>query len=289
VAPQTKILVAAVVAAVVGGILFTVFFTDNEPSYNGRSLSQWSQDWHYAQDSKDTLLEARAYHAISAIGTNAVPYALEKVRVPYGRGAPRFLRRIPYLGGWLNDYRWKKDYTKTAAADLFHILGSKCSFARPALTKLIDETKDDNVRTRATFCLAAIGDDAKPELITILTNTNHPSWADVIYFIARDEFKLEAVRQAAIPHLINFASSDRKYFATRSIRTLGKIGGDEQVVLPALINAFSSSNSAVRIEAVRALREWKQPTMVEQALSDPDENVRVAATNAMKRLAETAP
>jgi hypothetical protein len=75
-------IISIVVAVLFLGILAITLFLDREPRYQGRTLTQWVDDWiriesrdFPSQDDEEAI--GKCKHAIQQIGTNAIPALLK--------------------------------------------------------------------------------------------------------------------------------------------------------------------------------------------------------------------
>lgn len=150
--------------------------TDQEPGYQGRCLSEWvdlaGRDYSGSEPAKAS---------IRAIGTNAIPILLKRVRHedPYGRwrrriallAFPRSARDTPMvmlLSGVTagnNVYR---------AVDAFGILGTNAASAIPELVTLSKNTNRPNAAFYSINALSLLGPLAYPPMMAALGDTNCP-------------------------------------------------------------------------------------------------------------------
>jgi hypothetical protein len=138
---KRKMLLLAVFAGALTIVLLWATLHNPEPRYQGRSLS----DWLYAWDHGHTLdQQAEAKRAIVEIGTNAVPYLLERIRYKPPRWkktttiALTKLKTIPLVGRTI-----PFSMTTDAAAGraetavyAFDTLGQTAAYAYPELVRL---------------------------------------------------------------------------------------------------------------------------------------------------------
>jgi HEAT repeat protein len=93
----------------------------------------------------------------------------------------------------------------------------------------------------------------------------------------------------AIPLLVDCTTSTNRDLAWRAMRALGRLQLEPDRVVPALITQLNYPDYN-RIAAVWALRRYGSNAMsavpfLLQRISDPDEGVRMAVTNALMKIA----
>jgi HEAT repeat protein len=275
--------------AVVAGVALGLASHDQEPSYNGRSLSDWlvALTDHSPEGEPEVAEEA-----IRQIGTNAIPFL-----VRYSGYTPSLLRlgstaAISRLGHWLGR-DWGEPWNRreargTGAMEALGILGPAAATAIPELTRLMNSSGDFERARHATFALGHIGRQALPPLMTVLTNPQSPLRGCAALSLSL----LGTNALPAVPILIEYlqATTDLALCATTS---LGKLQQEPHLVVPALINTLQDSRPEIRCAAARALGQFgdqarpAQPALV-NLLSDTDEGTRYAVTNALRAIAPEA-
>src|SRR5712691_9374007 len=128
-----------------------------EPHYQGRSLTDWLNDyartqfandpepWTPAWTDGDRAVRARAESAVRQIGTNALPFLMKMVTSKYEL----------------------KGYGPVAALG-FQILGPAAKPAVPALVAMLD---DERLSPEATAALGAIGPEAEESVPVLLKHS----------------------------------------------------------------------------------------------------------------------
>lgn len=145
---------------------------DNEPHYNGRSLSAWLRvyrEWSKGQRGEPDFDEAN--HAIWAIGTNAIPFLLKWIQ----QEPPSWHRAAHTKLSGPSDNALAKllvdgpGYDKAEAAMLaFGVLGTNAALAIPSLVALMNATNHPATADRATAALSGLGGPALPRLLATL-------------------------------------------------------------------------------------------------------------------------
>jgi HEAT repeat protein len=168
-----------------------------EPSYQGRTLTEWLHAAYGTYPEADSE-EVRAIHHI---GSNAIPtllaYAaaaqdspLKKCILNWRNAHPRF--RLPVSS------QFEKE---TLAETGFAVLGTDGKPAVPELVRLLRDN-DSGVWTTAAWCLASIGpaaEPAVPDLIKVFERENNAGYAPLAAAYALGQIGPSA--QAAIPSL----------------------------------------------------------------------------------------
>ncbi|MEZ5944136.1 MAG: HEAT repeat domain-containing protein [Planctomycetaceae bacterium] len=144
---QQKYIVIPVVMLVIAAVVWALFAGPGEPTYNGKSLSQWL-DEHRPTPAGPVVLTDEAEQAVREIGPEAVPFLLDWVQRPdapgtqslrYGVGIP-----IP-----LNDV-WRE-----RAIYGFRALGDAAEPAIPQLVELAFNADDHDIRNAAVNSLTS--------------------------------------------------------------------------------------------------------------------------------------
>jgi hypothetical protein len=170
--------VLAVVAAVI--VLTT---RDNEPQYQGRSLSAWLQLTSLLSDESDSSGVRRA---VLEIGTNAIPCLLKWIRAepaPWQKMArsklPGFVFQSSFGRSHLNWYE-EAGMMRVRALHGFWALGTNAATAVPELKSILLD-RAHLVDARASLVgLAFIGAPAFPTLAGAFSDTNYPYRRDIL-------------------------------------------------------------------------------------------------------------
>jgi hypothetical protein len=142
-----------------------------EPSYQGRTLSRWLQDYEGAHNPNSAVfsngyeVDKASEAAVIAIGTNAIPTLLEWLQAED--------HPVQLIVGHLFLPRRYHDAHDRRCMVLwsFDFLGEKARSAAPALAELTKH-KNQDVRINALMCLEKI--HANPEIVlSVLTRLVH--------------------------------------------------------------------------------------------------------------------
>jgi len=297
------VLVAALVARSLPG--------KGEPSYQGRSLSQWLKVYTLAgQRQLPWEQRAPAAVAIRSLGPNHLPLLLQWVRYEPARGPGRevgVMEGVTYSGfmpawqtkvpsvlkplfSWWSQQRPLKDDEAALAA--FHILGPAASAAIPELEHVALATNHPYASRTAVVALARIGKASLPSLLTVLATTNAPNLDRVMECLGNYP-DLATNAHAAVPLLVrHLKNPDVRGLA---VTTLGKLALEPGIAVPALMGYVTNSNDWLRGQSLVALGRFGSEARsavpaLNAALQDANPSVRNDATNALQSIApETLP
>ncbi len=283
-------------------VVIALLGRDNEPRYDGHSLSYWLDRYRRTSpDMSSTGAEEgpdpKAVEAISRIGTNALPLLLRRLRYEPSRAREALARGLNQAPGavrpgWLADWAEspKAYFTARGAANAFAILGSAARPAIPELLRLVHDREATNTAAFARYALANIGADALPHLIALLEDTNAANRLYAAFYIgALSQLRTNAA--AAVPALLNCLRDGDPKVQWTAAAALGEVGLQAEVVVPALQGAYEASADAMlRRRCIGALGGFGQrardaEACLVAALSDPEAGVRRAAVNSLRQVA----
>jgi len=288
-------------ACVLVAWLLVVFLAgEREPSYQGRSLSAWI-DRYVNPPSQEPDAKREAAAAIQQIGTNALPCLLECMRYEIPATGVRAaiitrVKRLPrVLSGpafrlLVSDHRFARA-DKTGAA--FWVLGAEASPALPQLTRMMMDTNHPYASRRAMNVLASIGEDAIPAISAYITDTNMPQRRQLVSSCA-----IAAMRgvKGMLPltlHWLELPDEELSSEAADALRSTAEHNPQQpELVVAALTNCLRT-DSRLKQRAIEALGEYRQrakaavPVLL-PLLADPEPFFRVAASNALMKIAPEA-
>jgi HEAT repeat protein len=263
---------------------------DQEPSYNGRLLSQWLGDMRLSAPGSGPYEEA-----IRGMGTNAIPTLLKWMSYEPSPSelSSRIEEKVPH---WrpitnLNLYPAQRGQR---AGYAFGYLGAMARSTIPELTRLARTASNLERADRFAGALASIGPEAVPSLVSLATHS--PPWTRWATIGALGGFADDpAVAAQLLPMLINCLSendTNTDYPVTgRAEGVLVAMGPG--VVVPALTNALQSASAFTRQRAIVCLSAFEPtnlpPTAVpalRAAMRDPDSEVRSIATSILRKMGE---
>ena len=231
----------------------------HEPSYAGKSLSQWMLDY----ESRSPPPE-EAVVAIRQIGTNGIPYFLTQMRAS-DSGLKKLLRKlVPF--SWhdnlsLRDISWK---LRRRAADGLSELGTNGAAAVPVLLDLASQHPDElgveSIRTLGA--LGASAEVAIPFLIQCLTNR-----MGEIRVVAADALSnIQRRPEIVIPALIQYLAF------TRTLTVKISTAPDSKDM------NFELHDALISIVHFRSAAKAAVPSLV-SLLEDQDPIIRSVITN----------
>lgn len=191
-----------------------------EPQYGGVSLSEWVSPVNLPPN--ETTHEP-VVHALRQMGANAVPYLVRWMNYRTPPWKSGFYRAVnPILNrlrpGWKLDDRKEVARAKGAILGLI-VLGPQAEGAVKDLSNLLGDTNRSGPAVWAPEALASIGKPGLPPLISALTNHQTTPYCRCV--VAND---------------------------------LSRMGSNALPAIPALRQALTDSDRAVRLSATNVLR-----------------------------------
>lgn len=242
------------VTSVAAMAVYLLASRNHEPAYNGKTLSQWLESPH-------GLTPA---HAITEIGTNALPFALQWLEYEPSALSKYFLRlEISRRWRWIPVRRIVSDRVDRAecAMLVFEMLGPRAGPAIPRLTKLA-RNPDSMLSERGCQALGLMGPTAIPTLVQLLADTNAPpdlrSRATcnlgMLFRRAGDHRSSVTNAPSAVSPLIgNLRDADPTVVGSAAA-ALGFLGLEPERCIPALIETSKHPSPYVHYEANEALK-----------------------------------
>ncbi len=290
---------AFVLIAILAGVTYLPPPSRKEPSYHGRSLTQWLKRLDNGQAfgisssalPSFTRRQIEAAKAIRAIGTNALPLLMEDVHARPAEDSFHF--RLQNSFGLLprKSQAWwiwrdmigevtEEDRVRWRAAQGLAALGPLASPAVPELKRLLFTNYWHSSIKEAAYALAAVG----PEGIAILTNAVGPQaeWSGMCAIWALGQRSETGTN--AVPFLIGATSSSSEGTACGAIQVLGLFHTDAEHVVPALTNALGSADHNVRSDAARALGQFGGQAASAAPLLQALTNAAATRTEAIRAL-----
>jgi hypothetical protein len=259
---KTSLILFAVVASTA---VIVVLLRTPEPTYKGRTISVWLEDWAAGKGT-----EYR--DALQTIGTNALPYAMgnlarndstwRKTYAAYQPKLPRFLQKLFPAP--------KPVLREVDGANVFFYLGTNS--IPEAITLL--EHRSPTVRQAAAWGIGSVrrqssaANQAIPALIAALKDGEQ----DVRFQAVLALKEMGADASNAVPAItrvladVGVGAQTNSYFYLRAAAAsaLGKIGPAALDALPELKAALIESNSYLRGQAAVAV--WRVSNDVDSAL-----------------------
>ncbi len=160
---RRQLVIVAGLLGIVIAVLMVRSAGQKEPSYEGRSLSSWLDEWRNASNDRTNP----ATIAIRAIGRNGVPILLARLAKDESPDQLKFWR---FAGRVVPDELnpLDRDITRAVtAAEAINLLGVEAKSAFPTLTNLLSSRPH---RLTAAIGLAGMGHEGIAVLLQALTN-----------------------------------------------------------------------------------------------------------------------
>jgi len=266
---------------------------DEEPSYNGRLLSQWLGDM---EERQLWVGGGPTEKAVQAMGTNAIPTLLKwmSYEPSWAELSREHHENVVHWRPVTNLNRYPAQRGERAGY-AFGYLGAVARSTIPELTRLARTAPNYSRAARFAGALASIGLEAVPSLVSLATNgpdCTRYSAIDALGSFADDP----TVATPLVPMLINCLSdtnTDTDFQIDGPIeRVLTAISPG--IVVPALTNALKSASTRTRQRAIGCLFAFEiadstnvPPTAVpaiRAAMRDPDSEVRLVATGLLREM-----
>jgi HEAT repeat protein len=253
-----------------------------EPSYQGRSLSNWLEE--ASEGGFGIYPDARpeAVNAIRQIGTNAIPTLLKMAKAKDSK-LTFFLRKWNNRFPRLDLPFFPTEEMRGLAVTGFYVLGPKAKSAVPGLTGLL-KSDDEDIRITAALCLGCLHEEAKPAVPELMKEFEREvSRTNQIFAAAFALGKIGPSASAAVP-VLNAALTNRdptcRIYAqatlinihaapisqiieqlkdtqsaawTSAVVVAWNCGTNAAPAIPLLIAALDSTNSGIQLRALLAL------------------------------------
>jgi HEAT repeat protein len=263
---RRKRLAGVIAFAFVIALLAWRLLPSPEPMYNGKSLSAWAQQHgsNFWSGAHDEAAKKEAEIAIQQIGTNAVPYLLDMIRV--------------------RDSGVKKRLRAVLPEPWHHKL------------QLSDEFSHQIIRRHGAYGLGALGSNATSALPALIEVATHHRDEDGRYAAVCAMGSMGAAAEPAIPFLIQCLTNDVSSIRFGAAAGLGQIQRQPEIIVPVLIRylefAMASTYKFEQLVAIRSLGEFgtnaKPARLLISSLLTNQDPIRMFATNTLLRIdAET--
>ena len=249
----SKVVTVAALLCLVGGVAIVVLVSggEEEPVYEGRSLSSWLDDFGKGTTS---AFPPETLDAFQNMGTNALPYLVEMLSDSPGsteRKLHRLTVKIPVLRGF---WQPPPGMRQVQAHMALICLGGDAS---PAVPMLIPLSERPDTSVFALSILNTVGSSGYDALISIVTNRHR--WS------------------------VNLRTS--------YITSLRFIRPEDPRAAEAMILFLDDPDPKVRAYAAQQLANFKTDAAQEVAIvalkhisEDSDHNMRIAVSNALESL-----
>jgi len=243
---KRRLIRISLLLAIVLGLL-AFWFHSREPRHQGKSLSEWLEIWHQST-MKDYEDVPKANAAIRAMGGKAIPFLFNELQVTDSKWKTE-------LNEWLyKTFDWRQKSLSASerafrAASGFSALGKFGESAIPKIAALVSNS-EPAIAEAAVFALGSIeSEKTVPILISCLTNQN-----ESIRSQAASAFLIHPAKaRLAIPSLINALNETNAFTVRLAVLALHYCYQSSEEVIPALISKLSDSGRGVRSTAAATL------------------------------------
>jgi hypothetical protein len=252
---KRRILLAASLVVLLGGLAWWLL-RPREPSYQGKSLSVWLEDYRLITEENygsGYRYSPQTIEALRNMGTNAIPTLL---RILWMKDSPLKAR----LMGFLDRHAWMKiklspaSDKNFAACEAFRVLGVEARTAVPELVRDFETNPSADSQSADAYALGCIGPaaaDAIPSLLRGLTSTNLPVRVDTAVALGHIHGKPEAV----VPQLGRLLHDSNPVVRWCAAYALQDFGTNAISATPDLIAMLSDTRQANREIATNALKQ----------------------------------
>lgn len=307
-----RILLLAVLVVVIAALAWEIF-REREPEYQGKTLSEWLENYTFIRDTSETAeqIELRrtksreADEAVRNIGTKALPF-LGKMLT--GKDS-KFVTRLKELAEWQNIIHFRfadRLDRQLRALEGVRVLGKQAGPLIPMLGRALNE-QDIGTFDISAEALVYIGPEAFDTLISALTNTDARLRCCVTSHLS--EWKLadesrealdygplpfskeeaDSLSERALPVLLKLMQDPDYRVRGVAIRSLGHIHRQPDKVIPEILKALNDPREKTHQVALNTLCLYGEqaqaavPAII-KALEDTDPNIRESATNALRQV-----
>jgi HEAT repeat protein len=275
-------MVVALGAAMVCGLSY-FWISSAEPSCQGRSLSEWTEQLRYPQTEGDLK---SAEQAIRQLGSNAVPHLLKELRSKDSCARVKMIALLRKHQVLASRFRTAEE-KRIRAALAFRALGPA---GHQAVQYLALELTNASTFRESANLLFEIGSEA---LLPLIHHLQTARKEDAMFLSFGIQLIVESDPGGAVPRLVRL-TTDRDAgvrrsadaFLRRWAEFVDNDEGDLKVVLPSITPGLRDTNVAVREAFVTFLSRLGSkahsviPSLLELT-ANPDPSVRLAATNAL--------
>ena len=259
------LLLAGVGVTVAAALWLCLRHPGEGPVYKGRQLSDWvTIRGHWGRDSGslEELFESK--RAIEASGTNAFPFLLKWIQH----------EDKDYSGGLLRPVRWliperrfhdlttsRREPLARGAGEAFIILSNNITpEVALELERLLNNANAPQTAWRVARVFVNLGGRGEKALVATLQQPGHPAavWAVTLLWEQHSRVGLRLPTNSMVPGLIQFATLTNGFATVQTsmaISLLSDLGVPSNQYVPALTNLLADPEPDVRLAATNALRQ----------------------------------
>jgi hypothetical protein len=271
-------LILAIIAAITATGAFVILQQRGQPSYQGEPISYWMQLY--------PRYPHQAMPAIKAMGAQAMPFIISDLRA-------RDSKFDVWMGGIRRRYEWLPGHSISESARhrravmACHELGTNAQSALPDLEALLPKQSDE---LNVTGAIAKTGVPGTFVLLRAFTNASFSPAikAEIIGALHGTYYLFPGSCDPSRPviYLTNQLSAAAAAVRRDAAEALGWICQLPEISVPALGALLVDPDGQVRLKAITSLGRFKRDTnaasFLRAGLDDMDEDVRLAAANALR-------
>jgi len=240
--------------ALLAGMIAWQSLRVREPHYEGKALSVWLKEYDHRLRNLSPAVHGRrstvsADMAIRAVGTNAIPFLLQRLRAcdsPLQIRLRTLARKIPFFDSRV---RTAIDLRREGANG-FIALGKLGNSAVPQLAEMLSEKTDPSIARTAIHVLEKFEDDVVlGPLIAATTNIDPVVRSAALVDLGNRRSNTNGVVRAVLNAL---SDSDPSVRCSAAL-ALSKFTDQAEVILPALVTALHDSSSSVQDMAAQSI------------------------------------
>lgn len=278
------------------GLVAVLLTVPREPRDHHQPLSHWVLMLGSPRANAPESPEASA--AVTAIGTNALPFLLDWVQYESAPGRAKLsmlIARLRHTPPPWPGPRSRREHLAWGADRALCILGTQAVSALPELVRLMNDSSRPETARRAAGSLRALGTNSLPALLAVVDNPNHPCRTSAILALEIMGRDIGPGMAPALPYLVQCLDPTNGVGVPGwAARALGEFGFASQTVVPALADCLKRRDKYLRITCAKALAGIGEPASsalpaLTNALADPDPEVSTAASNAIFIIAKPFP
>jgi hypothetical protein len=236
----------------VGALLLAMLglFSRREPTYQGRSLSGWAEQYgsnHWSGNNR--AAEKEAEFAIRQIGSNAIPFLLQLMQRRDSTAKTRLKAALPQKWYDTLGLRDRAGDVRRIGAHGLAALGTNAPTAVAPLIDLAKNHPDEDGRYIAVFALGTLGSAAEPAipfLVECLTNRTSIIRDDAVLGLGYIHRRPEISVPALIQHLKSASTLPGNAEVVNTISSLAEFGDKAKAAVPLLLSLLNSQDSMIR-------------------------------------------
>lgn len=230
-------------------------FNRSEPSYQGKALFAWVEQYRSNHWGGDKELARQSEFAIRQIGSNGIPFLLDLIRT---RDSPMKKKMRDIIPRNWHEQLHLADHSaeiRRVGGNGFFALGTNAPSAVPALVEIAMHYPDPDSRYIAVFALRSLGtaaESALPFFVQCLTNQESTIRDEAA--IALGNFHREAeFAVATLTKYLEGAESLKGFEIRDAASSLVRLGTNARAAMPTLIPLLKHSDPEVRSHLTNCL------------------------------------